>query len=103
MYSLLESSSNYSDTGSLWFCSKDEAANFNADIASNNNSKSSKYKTRLIGNTVADGTNGTLRNATIVVPLKHLINFWRSLEMPLINCKVESELKSTNHCCVLSC
>ena len=34
MYNLLEYSSSYSDkTGSLWFHSKDEATNFNADIA----------------------------------------------------------------------
>ena len=34
MYNFLEFSSNYSDkTGSLWFHSKDEATNFNADIA----------------------------------------------------------------------
>ena len=31
--------------------------------------------------------NGILRNATIAVPLKNLSNFWRSFELPLINCK----------------
>ena len=37
MYRLLEYSSNYSDmTGSLWFCSKDEATDFNANIGENN-------------------------------------------------------------------
>ena len=41
MCNLLEYSSNYSDTaGSLWFYSKDEATNFNADIADGNNLKS---------------------------------------------------------------
>ena len=29
--------------------------------------------------------------------VKYLSNFWRSLEMPLINCKVESKFKSMNH------
>ena len=44
MYNLIEYSSNYSETtGSLWFYSKDEATNFNADIA-NNNFKSFEYK-----------------------------------------------------------
>ena len=34
---LIEYDSNYSETtGSLWFYSKDEATNFNADIANNN-------------------------------------------------------------------
>ena len=42
--------------------------------------------------------NGILKNATIVVPLKHLSNFWRLLEMPLINCKVELKLKRTKYC-----
>ena len=38
MYNLLEYSSNYSNTtGSLWFYSRDEATNFNADIAAGNN------------------------------------------------------------------
>ena len=38
MYSLIEYSSNYSETtGSVWFYSKDEATKFNADIANDNN------------------------------------------------------------------
>ena len=32
------------------------------------------------------------------MPLKYLSNFWRSLEMPLINCKVELKLRWTKHC-----
>ena len=58
------------------------------------------YQT-LLGNTVAqpapNEANGILKNATIVVPLKYLSNFWRSLKMPLINCKVELKLRWTNH------
>ena len=34
----------------------------------------------------------------IAVPLKYLSNFWRSLEMPLINCKVELSLKWIENC-----
>ena len=38
MHNLIQYSSNYSKkTGSLWFYSKDEATNFNADIAKINN------------------------------------------------------------------
>ena len=33
------------------------------------------------------------KRVKIAVPLKYLSNFWRSLEMPLINCKVELSLK----------
>ena len=41
MYNLIEYSSNYSETTeSLWFYSKDEGTNFNADIAHTNNFKS---------------------------------------------------------------
>ena len=42
--------------------------------------------------------NGVLKNATIVVLSKYLSIFWRSLEMPLINCKVESKLQWTKDC-----
>ena len=33
-----------------------------------------------------------LKNPTIVVPLKYLSNFWRSLEILLFNCKVELKI-----------
>ena len=95
MYNLIEYCSNYSGTtGSLWFYSKDEATNFNADIA-NNNFKSFENKAKLLENTEADETNGTFKNATIAVPLKYLSKFLRSLKMTLINCKVE--LKSNGY------
>ena len=100
MYNLIEYSSNYSETtGSLLLYSKDEAANFNADIANTDNFKSFKYKAKLLGNTAAQSANAAneiLKRATIAVPLEYLSNFWRSLEMPLINCKVES--KRTKYC-----
>ena len=77
MYSLIEYSSNYSEiTGRLWFHSKDEATDFDADNA-NDNFKSFDYKAKLLENTAADVTNGILRNAAIAVPLKYLSNFWR--------------------------
>ena len=79
---LVEYSSNYSDeTGGLWFCSKDEATNFNADIANTNNLKSFIYEAKLLENTEFDGDNEILENATIAVPLRYFSNFWRSLEM----------------------
>ena len=47
MYNLIEYNSNYSETtGSLWFYSKDEATDYNADIANDNNFKSFKYKAK---------------------------------------------------------
>ena len=97
MYNPIEYSSNYSETTrSLWFYSKDDVTNFNEDIA--NNFKSSEYKAKLLENTVADGPNGIVRNATIAVLLKYLNNFWKSLEMLLINCKIELNLKWIKYC-----
>ena len=103
MYSLIEYSSNYSETtGSLWFYSKNEATNFNADIVNDDNFKSFKYKTKLFGNTAAqpapNDANGILKNATTAVPLRYLSNFWKSLEMPLINCQVELKLRWAKPC-----
>ena len=46
--------------------------------------------------TAAD--NGVFKNVKIAIPLKYLSNFWRSLEMPLINCKIHLELNWTKDC-----
>ena len=75
MYNLLENSSNYSVmTGRRWFCSRDEATNFNADIWNNATFKFFMYKTKLVGETEAQSTrnnhNAILKNTTTVVPLK---------------------------------
>ena len=86
MYYLIEYSVNYSSTsGSLWHFGRDETIN-NADVTNDDNAPSLKHKASLIGNTE---NNGTKNGVKIAVPLKYLSNFWRLLEMPLINCKVE--------------
>ena len=90
MHNFIEYSDNYSDTsGSLWQFKRDEITN-NADVTNDNNAPSFQYKANVISNTEA---NGTKNGVKIAVPLKYLSNFWRSLEMPLINCKVELSLK----------
>ena len=95
MYNLIEYSDNYSDTsGSLWQFKRDEIIN-NADVTNDNNAPSFKYKASIIGDTQ---NNGTKNGVKITVPLKYLSNFWKSLEMPLINCKVELSLKWYNRC-----
>ena len=81
MNNLLESRSNYSDT-------TDEATDVNNDTVYNNNFKSFDYKTKLLRSTVADELTGVLANAKITVPLEYLSNFWKSLKIQLINCKV---------------
>ena len=99
MYNLIECSNNYSDTsGSLWQFIRHEIIN-NADVTNDNNAPSFKYKANLIGNTE---NNGTKNGVKIAVPLKYLSNFWRSLEMPLINCKVELSLKWHENCILSS-
>ena len=73
---------------------------------STSNSESFKYKTSIIGNTcyVGDGEEGYDANKVgkneteIVIPLKHLSNFLRSLNIPLINCEVELILTWSKSC-----
>ena len=48
-------------TGSIWFKSKDEATNFNADIIDDNAFTSFKYKAKLFGKIEADGANAILK------------------------------------------
>ena len=88
MSNLLEYSKNYrKTTDSLWNCYRDEPS----DLLSSN-SESFKYKTSITINTynVGDGETGYDANkigkkeTEIVVPLKNLSNFWRTLNIPLI-------------------
>ena len=92
MYNLLEYSKNYRKaTGSLWNYYRDEPSN-----PLSSNSESFKYKTSIVGKTPED--NDSLTNAKVVIPLKHLSNFWRSLNIPLINCEVELILTWSKNC-----
>ena len=67
----------------------------------NDNAPSFKYKASITGNTVADGANSKKDNVKIAVPYKYLSNFWRSLEIPLINCKVELTLNLYTNCVII--
>ena len=97
MYNLTEYSDNYGDSsGSLYQFKRDEppindpGSTLNVSL---DNSTSFKYKESLLGKaTDADGNDRSLKNTNIVVPLRYLSNFFRSLEMPLINCKIHLEL-----------
>ena len=55
------------------------------------NSKLFKHKAGKVADAVYN-TNSSVKNTKIVVLLKYLSNFWISLEMPLINCKIHLEL-----------
>ena len=95
MYNLIEYSDNYSDTSeSLWDFKRDEIVD-NAEVANDDNAPSFKYKANLIDNTETDGTK---KGVKVAVPLKYLGSFWRSLEMPLINCKLELSLRWIENC-----
>ena len=90
MYNLIEYSDNYQDSSAtLYQYKRDEPpeADAIADLTAHNSS-SFKYKVGLLGNPVLNG-NITKRSVKVVVPLKYLSNFFRSLEMPLINCKIK--------------
>ena len=81
---------------------RDEVPANNADLTINN-SQSFKYKATLVGKT-ANNNNGknSVKDTKIVVPLEYLSNFWRSLELPLINCKVHLELDWIKECILSS-
>ena len=94
MYNLLEYSDNYSDSsGSLYQFKRDEPPPNNGNV-SVDTSSSFKCKSKLLGDAV--------NNVKIIVPLKYLSNIFRSLEMPLINCKIHLELNWTKDCVLSS-
>ena len=43
---------------------------------------------------------GNAKDVEIIVPLKYLSNFWRTLEMPLINCEVNLILTRSKDCVI---
>ena len=119
MYNLLEYSKNYrKTTGSLWNYYRDEpnnpplndddppTINYNADPITN--SESFKYKssiTRKTSNANQENDENTEqgnakieKNLEIVVSLKYLRNFWKTLHMPLINCEVSLNLTWPENC-----
>ena len=103
MYNLIECSDNYADSsGSLCQLKRDESPMNNAGNPDNvplNNSTSFKYKASLLEKaTDPDGNDRSLKNTKIVVPLNYLSNFFRSLKMPLINCKTHLELNWNDNC-----
>ena len=92
MYNLIEYSYNYSKTSrSLWQYYRDEP---NKNLT---NSESFKSKIKITGKTPADGNT---KDVEIIVPLKYLSNFWRTLEMPLINCEVNLILTWSSTCVI---
>ena len=89
MYNLIEYSNNHSKTwASVWKYYRGEPALTAAGIIDNfhtaDNGASFKFKQKI---TSVTGDNGT-KKFEIMVPLKCLSNFWKTLETPLINCEI---------------
>ena len=92
MYNLIEYSDNYAKTtGSLWQYYRDEPNNNLAD------SELFKFIVKITGK---NPNNDNEKDVEIMVPLKYLSNFWRTLEMPLINCEVNLILTWSPSCVI---
>ena len=103
MYNLIEYSDNYAKTtGSLWqYCKDIPARDNNNEIVIfrvKNTTDSFNFKAKITGQTGDDGT----KYVEIMVPLKYLSNFWRTLEMPLINCEVNLILTWSSTCVLIA-
>ena len=82
-------------SGSLWNSYRDEVKYSANEIDDNDNqinsnktttSKSFEYKTKIIGSTL------NILDKEVIVQLKYASNFWRFLDLPLINCEIELDL-----------
>ena len=103
MYNLIEYSDNYSKTSeSLWQYCKDIPAVDNniavVNLTENILTDSFNFKAKLTDQT---GNNGT-QDVEIMVPLKYLSYFWRTLEMSLINCEIYLILTWSENCVIVS-
>ena len=98
MYNLIEYSDNYQDSSATPYQYKGDEPQANlANNLATNTSSPFKYKVNLLGN--PDVVNNIARkNVKTVVPIKYLSNFFRSLEMPLINCKNKLNLTWKKEC-----
>ena len=99
MYNLIEYSDNYHDSSATLYQYKRDEPLEDDDVANltTDNSTSFKHKVSLLGNPVF-ANNIARINVNVVVPLKYLSNFFRSLEMPLINCKIKLNLTWKKEC-----
>ena len=105
MYNFIEYSKNYLKISrSIWNYYRDEPNSGTGGTDNNINysikgSKSFDYKTSIIGKL---GDNNRTKNTEIVVPSKYLSNFWRTIDIPLINCEVSLTLPWSKSCIINS-
>ena len=96
MYNLIEYSDNYQDSSAtLYQYKQDEPPAVLANNLATNNSSYFKCKVDLLGDPELDAAKFSVK---VVVPLKYSSNFFRSLEMPLINCKIKLNLTWKKEC-----
>ena len=123
MYNLIEYSKNYRKTmGSLWNYYRDDLTEDTNNINFLNknliNSESFKYKTSITGSTynvdakISNEEGNQINNPNynekksgkkeveIAVSLKYLTNFWKTLNMPLINYAVSLILSWSENCVI---
>ena len=104
MHNLIEYSDNYSKTfGILWlYCRDEPVVDANSAIVdftvANSITDLFKINEKITGET---GVNGT-KNVETMVPLKYLSNFWRTLEIPLINCEINLDLNCSKNCIIVA-
>ena len=119
MYDMLEYSQKlFHDIRSLWNYYRDEIDNVNDNAL---DSKEFKYQTKIVGKNQKDekdqndcyknpdGTHSRWSpqppvpalNAEVTIPFKYLSTFWRFLDLPLINCKIELDLSWTKNCVLI--
>ena len=103
MYNLFEYIKTYEKTsGSLFNFYRDEPSEIAVGAGNNainifiRNSKSFDYKTKITGS--LDAGEDEKEDVTIAIPLKYLGNFWRSLDIPLINCEITLILSCYKEC-----
>ena len=103
LYNLIKYSDDYSKTSEYLrqYCKDIPAVNNDGNIGDFNGANptdSFSFKTKITGQT---DNNGRIDNVEIMVPLKYLSNFWRTLEMPLINCEVNLILTWSADCVII--
>ena len=104
MCNLIEYSDSYSKTlWSLWqYCKDIPAVNNDGNIAIFNEANATdsfNSKAKITGQIDDDGE---IDNVEIMIPLKHLNNFWRIFEMSLINCESNLILAWSPNCVIVS-
>ena len=103
MYNFIEYSHNYLKIlGRLWQYHRDKP-NLNdngvvIDFPDDTDNASLKFKQKITGNAGNDGTN----DFQIMVPLRYLSNFWRTLEMSLVNFEINLDLNSSEKCVIVT-